>query len=115
MVGHFFTVTQNGRCILLMAFSSSEITVIHVFQPVFLGLQFGDVHFCQKFSRPEQPYPVANLLNLIQMVGREKYGHPVLIPQLPDEIHKFLNSGRIDTGRGFIENDDFRFLDQYIG
>lgn len=91
-----------------MAASSPEILIIDMVKPMLSLMQICQFDLRQQLSPSKQSYPVANLLDLVQMMGRKQDGQSLFPAQLPDQIHKFLHTGRIYPGSRFIQNNYFR-------
>ena len=68
-----------------------------------------------QFSLDENSDAVGNFLDLIQIVGGDHDGNPVLLGKVTDESCDFTDTGRINAGGRLIHNDDARILHEDIG
>ena len=59
--------------------------------------------------------PVADLLDLVQFVGRDQDSAAVLDAQVLDQGGQFMHAVGVDAQGGLIHDDDLRILHQHVG
>ena len=70
---------------------------------------------CQKPAILYQTETGTDFLRVAKLMGTEEDGDILILCQFPDQMIDILGAFRVKTGCGFIEEEDFRPVDQSPG
>ncbi len=69
--------------------------IINIIESVLFLLLLRQFNVGQQFTTAEQTDTVTDLLNLVQMMGREQHRQPLFMTQLMNQVHKLTDTGRV--------------------